>query len=70
MQDPQESEYFEHRAEEERTAADRATDERAAKSHRELAKRYERQAEANAGGRDEDEASNPGTLSKDFKIIP
>jgi hypothetical protein len=36
MQDPDHSEYFERRAEEERTAAEQATDERAAQSHRQL----------------------------------
>ena len=42
MQDSQSAEYFLKRAAEEREAAERALDERAAQTHRELAKRYKR----------------------------
>jgi hypothetical protein len=70
MQDPDQSEYFERRAEEERAAAEQAADERAAQSHRELAERYERQARAETDDAGADETSNSGLLSSDFRIIP
>ena len=70
MQGPDHSEYFERRAEEERTAAEQATDERAAQSHRQLAERYERQAKSETDDAGEGEAADSGMLSKDFRIIP
>jgi hypothetical protein len=70
MQDPDQSEYFDRRAEEERTAAEQAADARAAQSHRELAQRYERRAKGQADGAEDGETADSGILSKDFRIIP
>jgi hypothetical protein len=71
MQDLEQSGYFERRAEEEKAAAAGAADERAARTHRELAERYMRQAKGEAEATQEDEEpNNGGTLSSDFKILP
>jgi hypothetical protein len=70
MQDRRSSDYFERRAEEERAAAARATNERAAQSHRELAMHYRGLANGfklpGSDGSDGDGA----ILSKDFRIVP
>ncbi len=72
MQDIEQSEYFNRRAEEEREAADKASDERAAESHRELADRYDAKAKDDAESEEEHSGDEPenGTLSKDFHILP
>jgi len=71
MQDAQQKAYFHRRAEEERAAADNASDERAAQSHRSLAARYDAKAKGSpvreiAGEEDE----NGSVLPKDFRILP
>jgi hypothetical protein len=65
------SDYFRRRAEEERDAAAKARDERAAQSHRALAARYDAEA-SGSPVRDvaEDRGDNGGTLSDDFTILP
>lgn len=71
MQERQSREYFERRAQEEREAAENAVDERAAQSHRELAEHYRKIAKGCEGGSAEDvEASSPGILPRDFRILP
>jgi hypothetical protein len=72
MQDAQQKAYFHLRAEEERVAADKAADQRAAQSHRSLAARYD--AKANGSpvreiheGEPEEEGQ---VLPKDFRILP
>jgi hypothetical protein len=64
------SHYFERRAEEERAAAQRATNERAAQSHRELADRYHDLATGAEQPLSEDGAGDAGILWKDFRIVP
>lgn len=70
MQDSDQSEYFERRAEEERAAADRAADERAAQSHRELANRYEKASKGGESSNDAEEAGDSATVHNEFRIIP
>ena len=70
MQDIEQSEYFNRRAEEEREAARTATDERAAESHRELADRYDAKAKHESEEEVADEQTESSTLSKDFRILP
>ena len=71
MQEPEQTDYFERRAEEERTAADNAADERAARSHRSLAARYDAKAkgspvrELKLG-----EADEGNSLPREFRILP
>ena len=68
MEKPYSHDYFERRAEEERVAADTATDERAAQSHRELADRYRALA---GGARPATAEPQPaGALSRNFRIVP
>jgi hypothetical protein len=62
--------YFERRAEEERDAARRATNERAARSHRELAEQYLKRASGAEQFLDNDPDVDAGILSKDFQIVP
>lgn len=73
MQEPDSKDYFEKRAAEERAAAERCDDERAAQSHRALAEQYEEQARsrpsAEKSERDE-EPGCPGILPPDFRILP
>jgi len=59
--------YFERRAEEERLASERATDKRAAQSHRELAERYRKRAGEPPATQMPD---GRGILSADFRILP
>ena len=71
MQDADQVDYFERRAEEERAAAANASDERAAQSHRALAARYE--AKSKGGpvhevGVDADDDGN--VLPKEFRSLP
>ena len=68
MQDSQSAEYFLKRAAEEREAAERASDERAAQTHRELAKRYKRRAEDDSP--DEIPLEVGQVLPSDFRILP
>lgn len=71
MQDTEHLEYFRRRAEEERKAAKSATDELAARPHRELAERYDAKARGDSASEGEgDEEPAGGTLSKDFTILP
>ena len=63
------SDYFERRAEEERLASERATDKRAAQSHRELAQRY-RQRAARIDAPAPEAQDSRGILSADFRILP
>jgi hypothetical protein len=70
MQDTGESEYFQRRAEEERAAADRAGDERAAKSHRALAKRYQRKADGDESPGGGAEPGKSAGVGHEFRIIP
>lgn len=71
MQEPESKAYFHKRAEEERAAAERARDERAARSHRELARRFDDLAKR---GGDERLWSEPGerpaVLPAEFRILP
>jgi len=63
--------YFERRAEEERTAAEQAADARAAQSHRELARHYSSLAQASVVQRtDKAQPLEPGTMPSDFRILP
>jgi hypothetical protein len=71
MQKIEQSEYFNRRAEEEREAADKASDERSAQPHRELADRYDAKAKDEPEA-DEQHSDGPqkGMLPKDFSILP
>jgi len=60
--------YFERRAEEERAASECATDERAAQSHRELAKRYRSRARHGEPAL-ADEPLTRGILSRKLRIV-
>jgi hypothetical protein len=53
--------YFERRAQEEMSAADRATDERAREAHRTMAERYREQAKSDSTG---DPPSQPRPASE------
>jgi hypothetical protein len=71
MHECQSRDYFQRRASEESAAAKKATDERAAQSHRELSDRYRNLAsgtEQLAG--DDAGTCGDGILSKDFRIVP
>lgn len=71
MQELQSKDYFERRSEEERTAAEQASDERAAQSHRELAEHYRNVANGSEQLPVDDEgSSDAGTLPKEFRIVP
>lgn len=71
MGDLEQHDYFERRAEEERSAAAEAADERAAQSHRDLAQRYERKAHDDAEVDDgAPEALSTMIPGEGFKIIP
>ena len=63
-------EYYKRRAKEERIAAERASDERAAQSHRELLDQYERLADGEAPARAADDREKSGSVSKEFRILP
>lgn len=71
MTRPAPNDYFERRAEEERLAADKAADARAAQSHRELSDRYRNIA---CGSEqlpiDDAVPSDDGILPQDFRIVP
>ena len=63
--------YFRRRAAEERAAAADAADERAARSHRDLAEQFEEQASDVLETRVPDEPVQAGsTMPSDFRIIP
>ena len=62
--------YFRKRAEEEREAADAASDERAAQPHRELAEHYKKKAENGDPVAEDEEQSANGSLADDFTIVP
>ena len=71
MPKPDSKDYFERRAEQERTAAERCADERAAQSHRELADHYRQIAEgAERLPASDPKPNEPGILPKDFRILP
>jgi hypothetical protein len=72
MTDSPSHDYFQRRAEEEREAAQRAVDERAAHSHRELADHYQRLAgeESHASGHADEEQQSAGRLPREFRILP
>lgn len=71
MHEPQSRDYFERRSEEERTAAEQASDQRAAQSHRELAEHYRNVANGSeALPDDDDRGSDDGFLPKEFRIVP
>jgi hypothetical protein len=70
MQHPCSSNYFKRRAEEERAAAELATNERAAQSHRELAIHYRELASGVESRRNDGAEGEAGILSKDFRIVP
>jgi|GraSoiStandDraft_13_1057314.scaffolds.fasta_scaffold651696_2 hypothetical protein len=70
MQHPCSSNYFKRRAEEERAAAELATNERAAQSHRELAMHYRELASGVEWPRSGGAEGEAGILSKDFRIVP
>ncbi len=70
MTDSPSYDYFQRRAEEEREAAEQATDERAAVSHRELADHYARLAENDDRIRAEGELNGARALPKEFRILP
>ena len=71
MQDAEQNDYFSRRAEEERAAADNASDERAAQSHRSLAARYDAKARGSPVHELKDDGDEEeGTLPKDCRILP
>lgn len=71
MTDPQSTDYFQRRAEEERLAAERAADQRAAQSHRELSDHYRNIASGSEELPMDDVApSDEGILPQDFWIVP
>jgi len=71
MQDAEQTDYFHRRAEEERAAAEQASDERAAQSHRSLAARYDAKANGSPVREIAEDASEEGSvLPKDFHILP
>jgi hypothetical protein len=70
MQEPRSSVYFERRAEEERAAAGRSTDERAAQAHRELADHYRKLAEGGQQPTADDGDGEPGAVWNEFHIVP
>jgi hypothetical protein len=71
MQPSDQSEYFCRRAEEERIAADKASDERAARTHRALAARYTAKARGGPVREvDHDGVDNGSILANDFTILP
>ena len=70
MQQPGSKDYFQRRAEQERTAAEQAGDERAAQSHRELAERYDEMAKQEPGEIRGDDQPQSGIMPKDFRIVP
>ena len=71
MQDTGCTEYFRRRADQERTAADQATDERAALTHREMAGRYDELARGIVPVSEaEPPPLRPGILPRDFQIVP
>ena len=71
MDDQSQHGYFQMRAEEEREAAANAADERAARSHRELAATYEKLATGNGELTAMEEVPPlPGALPKEFRILP
>ena len=63
------ADYFHRRALEERAAAELAQDERAANSHRELARRYDEKAKDGLGG-EADEPESGSVLPDEFQILP
>ena len=69
MADIDSRDYFRKRAEEERDAAEAASDERAAQPHRELAQRYERKAQTGEGQSEEEDLLE-GPPPSDFTIVP
>jgi hypothetical protein len=72
MQELESQDYFHRRAEEERAAAEHAADERAAQTHRELAQEYEKRAHCDGNGAvfEDEQPQDPGTLHKEFRILP
>ena len=71
MQDAEQADYFHRRAEEERAAADKASDERAAQSHRALAARYDAKASGSPVHEVQENGAEEGqVLPKDFRILP
>ena len=71
MHEDQSKDYFERRSAEERTAAEQASDERAAQSHRELAEHYRNVANGSEQLPAEDEGdSEAESLPKEFRIVP
>ena len=70
MQQADSKDYYYRRAEEERAAAERAIDDRAARMHRDLADQYEKLANGGSEGSGSDEEQFPGTLPRDFRILP
>jgi hypothetical protein len=67
----QSKDYFERRSSEEQAAAEQASDERAAQSHRELADHYRNIANGSEEPPvDDDTGSGEGILPKDFRILP
>jgi hypothetical protein len=70
MDHPSAHEYFGFRAEEEREAAEQAADERAARTHRELAEAYEKLAKERGEIVADDELEAGGILSTGFRILP
>jgi hypothetical protein len=67
MKQPPCNDYFSRRADEEHIASKLAADERAARSHRELAKEYRKRASRTEAGEPDRRAA---TLSRGFRIIP
>ena len=68
MTKPDLTDYFHKRADEERAAAELAKDERAANSHRELARRYDEKAEVGEDAGEEPEEGR--VLPDEFQILP
>jgi hypothetical protein len=71
MQHPPSKDYFERRADEENTAAEKASDERAAQSHRELSEHYRNIAKGSEEApSDDDDEPKGGMLPTNFRIVP
>lgn len=63
--------YYNRRAEEELEAAQRASDWRAAETHRALAEQYQKLAEdADGPNQGDAQMAAPGILARDFRIVP
>jgi hypothetical protein len=70
MEAPENREYFEKRAEQERAAAEQAADERVAQPHRELARRYADLAKGDLTMDGEPGPELMAGLAPEFRVLP